>query len=368
MYKRLFRSNRNQRKLFIKYFSISFTALSLLVISGTIGIIRLGNNIRPPEVPRFSPPPIHANSILDPTWGEIISLTKISTEEDFFEIPDPRTPEGWERKPNFFTILVMGLDGGVNANVIMIGAFDNEAQQAYIISIPRDTRVDAQRNRRKIVSAYPVGMLNGGGHEGGVERMKQEVQTLIGFRPDYYVMVDFDAFIQIVDAFGGVEIDVPFHMRYDDPYQDLHIDIPAGLQMLDGKNALHFARFRRANRGFQQITDYQRIENQQIVINALLQELLTPRTLLQVPGMIRAYRDYVSTDLSVGEKIWFARQLPNFRDASALSTYTLPTAGTSGAPAWYEFPCEAGILELVNRTVNPFKQDITADMLRIISS
>jgi LCP family protein required for cell wall assembly len=288
--------------------------------------------------------------------------------ELLYEIPNPHILDGWERKPDFFTILIMGLDGGVNSNVIMIGAYDQAAQKAYLISIPRDTRVDVQRNRRKIVAAYPVGMLGGGGHKGGVEQMKDEIQTLIGFRPDYYALLNFDAFITIIDAFGGIEIDVPFHMRYDDPYQDLHIDIQPGLQVLDGENALHFARFRRANTGYQGITDYQRIENQQLVINTLLQDLLSPRTILRIPGLLRTYRDYVHTDLTLGEKIWFAGQLHAVRDVNDLSTYTLPTTGTSGPPAWYEFPYGPGILELVNRTVNPFTQDITADMLKIISN
>ena len=369
MYNNLPINNKNQRKLFIKYFTISFACIAVAVAGAVTGLATFNNNVRAPEIPEFvvTMPEIPLfENIIENVQPSNIDAASEPEFDFFYEIPNPLTLEGWERKPDFFTILVMGLDGGVNANVIMVGAFDIAEQQAYIISIPRDTRVDAERNRRKIVSAYPVG-LRTGGHEGGVERMKQEVQTLIGFRPDFYVLVDFDAFISIIDGFGGVEIDVPFHMRYDDPFQDLHIDIPAGLQLLDGENALHFARFRRANRGYREITDYQRIENQQLVINTIVQEMISPRTLLRIPGLLRTYREYVSTDLSLGEKLWFAGQLNNIRDGNALSTYTLPTAGTSGPPAWYEFPYEAGILELVNRTINPFTKDITADMLRIIA-
>ena len=370
MYKYLRRINKKQNKRFLKYFSVFFVAMSLIAAGAVWAIMSVNENIRPPEIPdiALTLPEI---LILDISNGDDIQSSADNAanleSEDFSEIPNPHTLEGWERKPDFFTVLVIGLDGGTNANVIMVGAYDNRAQQAYIVSIPRDTRVDVQRNRRKIVSAYPVGMLGGGGHEGGIDRMKQEIQTLIGFRPDFYVLIDFDAFIQIVDAFGGIEIDVPFHMRYDDPFQDLHIDIQPGLQILDGQNALHFARFRRANTGYQSITDYQRIENQQLIINTLLQDMLTPQAILQIPTLLSAYRDHVYTDLSLGEKLWFAGQLNNIRDADALTTYTLPTAGTSGPPAWYEFPDQAGILELVNRTINPFTQDITADMLRIVS-
>jgi LCP family protein required for cell wall assembly len=249
----------------------------------------------------------------------------------------------------------------------MVAAYDGVARRGYIVGIPRDTLVDVQRNNRKIVAAYPSGRGGGRGHEGGVERLKQEVQTLIGFRPDFYVSVDFDAFVRLVDAVNGVEVNVPFHMRYDDPYQNLSINIPAGIQTLNGRQALHFVRFRLANDRSMTISDYQRIENQQQVMHALFRELLSPRTILLVPELIRTYRDHVSTDLSLGEQAWFAEQLSGVSGPAALTTYTLPTTGTSGSPNWFELADRDAILELVNRTINPFVQDITANMLRIIS-
>jgi len=352
--------------LFLKTFSIT-AVITVAVIMGSGMMLR--SYVRPPVLPGaevIAAPFVMPSSPVITSSGQLVDDE--GEEESLGTSPHLlASMAGWERKPDFFTIMIIGLDGGINANVIMVAAYDNTTQQAYLVSIPRDTRVDAQRNRRKIVSAYPVGRTHGGSHEAGIAQMKQEVQTLIGFRPDFYVMVDFGAFENIIDGIGGVEVYVPFHMRYDDPWQDLHIDIPPGLQTLDGQNALHFARFRRANPGFRGVTDYQRIENQQLIISTVLEELMSPRAIRQIPNLISTYSTYISTDLDLGEKIWFGEQIIRAGGVSSLSTYTIPIIGNSGAPAWYEFADRDGILELVNRTINPFTQDITAPMLRIIS-
>ena len=359
--------HRKTKRKYIKFIIISI--ILMMTVGGVSAAYFIRDTVQPPELP--SAPPVSFNLSIPVTEQAPEPVSSDEYKEgywfdDFIEMPNPLTFDGWDRRDDFFTVLIIGLDGGGNANVIMVGAYDHAEQRGYLLSIPRDTRVDVQRNRRKIVAAYPVGQLNGGGHQGGIERMKQEVQTLIGFKPDFYVLVDFNAFIRIIDAFGGVEIYVPFDKIYDDPYQDLHIDIPAGLQMLNGEQALHFVRYRRGNDRSMTITDYQRIENQQLVISTLLNDMMSPRTILQIPEMIRTYREYVSTDLQIGEKLWFAAQFFNIRDVAAISTYTLPMLGTSGAPAWYELPDRDGILNLVNRSFNPFNQYITEDMLRIV--
>jgi anionic cell wall polymer biosynthesis LytR-Cps2A-Psr (LCP) family protein len=155
-------------------------------------------------------------------------------------------------------------------------------------------------------------------------------------------------------------------MRYDDPAQNLHINIAEGTQILNGQQALHFARYRLANPGFRAIRDYERIENQQQIMRALFAELLTPRTIARVPELIEIYQAHVRTNMDNREMIWFGGRLNQLRGAT-ISTYTLPTRGTSGAPGWYELPDEEAILELINRTVNPFTENITSEMVSILN-
>ena len=333
----------------------------LLIIAGSlvsivgIGWIIIASTVRPPEAP-----PIQMAVLGE--WGD--SEHQGSSDDGLLP---PILQQFEERRPNFFTFVIFGLTEGLNANTIMVAAYDADTREGFLISIPRDTRVDVQRNNRKIVAAYPVGRLGGGGHEGGVERMRYEVQTLVGFRPDFYISVDYEAFVRMVDAVGGVDIYVPFRMVYNDPYQNLHIDLRAGLQTLDGHNALLFSRYRTGTPGVSPtISDYQRIEHQQQVLSAVLRELLTPASILRIPEFISIFNTYVDSDLTAGELLWFANQARVIGGLDAFNLYTLPMIGTSGPPHWYEWAYEEGVLELVNRTVNPLVRDITADDLRIV--
>ncbi|MCL2350415.1 MAG: LCP family protein [Defluviitaleaceae bacterium] len=324
----------------------------IILIAVLGGWIYLRGVIQPPEVPNI-PVATRPNETSN-------------SAESGDEATPPNIVQFEERRPDFYTFVIFGLTEGMNANTIMVAAYDAATRQAYLISIPRDTRVDVVRNSRKIVSAYNVGRLGGGGHAGGVERLRYEISTIVGFRPDFYISIDYEAFVRMVDAVGGIEVYVPFHMRYDDPCQNLHIDLQPGLQNLNGQDALRFSRYRRGTSGISPtISDYQRIEHQQQVLAGVFRELLTPASILRIPEFISIFNSYVDSDLATGELLWFANQARSIGGIDALNLYTLPMTGTSGAPSWYELANENGILELVNRTINPFVRDITSNDIRI---
>jgi len=274
--------------------------------------------------------------------------------------------ERFYRRAGFHTFLIFGRDEGLNMDTIMVAAFDTQSRNAYIVSLPRDTRVESDRRqgRSKLVASYAVGRQGGGGHEGGVEQLMTEVQSLIGFRPDYYVSVDLQAFIRLVDTIGGVEVTVPFHMRYTDPIQNLHIDLPAGTRRLNGQQASHFARFRLADEGFRAATDIQRTQHQQMILRAAMNELLSPRTITRLPELVRIYMDNVTTDLGYDYLLGFANDI-RANGIANLHTETIPIDRTIRA-GWYEVPCKEGTLDLVNRTINPFEREILPEMLRIV--
>lgn len=353
-------SNPVQRKrllgLFAKAFGITFM---LLMSLGVIAYSVIDHTVQAP-----APPALQVMSLLAYA-EELPQGDETEAPEDTLSIP--QTLQFEERRDNFFTFLLVGLTEGYGANTVMVASYDADTREAHLISIPRDTRVDFNRNNRKLVAAYQVGRLHGGGHAGGIARLKQEVATLIGFVPDFYIRIDYDAFERIIDSVGGIEVYVPFHMRWDDPLQNLHINIPAGQQTLDGRNALHFARHRNANPGFRAITDYQRMENQQLVINQLASQLLTPASLLRIPTFVEIFQQYFDTDLDLGALMWFANQARGIGDLSNLNMHTLPMGGTSGAPAWYEFADPQAVLTLINATVNPMVRPVTLADVRIIT-
>lgn len=132
-----------------------------------------------------------------------------------------RPKAGGERKSkDFYTVLILGRDtgGGGNTDTMLLASYDVTNQKATVMSIPRDTMVNVPWDIKRINSVYNYY----GGGEKGIKALYKEIAQLVGFEPDYQVVVEWDAVGEIVKAMGGVYYDVPRNMNYDDPYQDLH--------------------------------------------------------------------------------------------------------------------------------------------------
>lgn len=350
---------KKRAALFIKSF---FIAMAVFVAVIFFGIVIIKSIVKPPDIPIVV---IDMSSDSGPAF-----LPPDGDEEDRLIGNGLHAPEGFttdDRKDEFYTFLIVGLDGGINTDTIIIASYDGINKEANVISVPRDSKVNVKRKVKKINSAYPAGTLNGGGREGGIDQLKKEVKTIIGFIPDFYVCVDLDAFIKIVDAVGGINIYVPFDMEYDDDDQDMHINIKKGEQILHGAEALKFARYRKGNYGRDTISDYQRMENQQEVIKAVLSRLLKPANILKIPEFINIFTVNVYSDIKPENMLWFADQLNKIKGTDALSTYTMPTSGGSGPDMYYEYLDKQEIVKLVNKTINPYKKDIEAGDLDIIA-
>lgn len=149
--------------------------------------------------------------------------TPVETDgADYEDLWMPYIPEGG-RKDDFYTFLIVGRDtgGGGNTDTILLAAYDLANQKLAAMSLLRDTMVNVSWDIKKINSVYNV--YGGGGD--GIEALKQEVGQLVGFVPDFHVVVEWEAVGELVDAVGGVTFDVPLDMSYDDPTQDLHIHV-----------------------------------------------------------------------------------------------------------------------------------------------
>lgn len=334
---------------------VIFALLLILVAGGTLALYTF---VIPPKVPSIGgddtasyPPEYHPD---DAQLGNLEIAPEGVTNAD--------------RKKNFYTFLIVGLDHGTNTDTIMVASYDAVNKQANIIGIPRDSLVNVKRKVKKINGAYGSGTLNGGGKEGGINQLKREIKTVIGFVPDFYMVIDINAFVAIVDAVGGVEVEVKKTMKYYDPTENLRIDFEKGTQVLNGADALKFARYRKGTSSKNTISDYERIENQQAVVKGLMTEIIKPTNLLKIPEYIKIFTDNVFTDLSLTDLTWFAGRIKDITDADALSTHTMPTTGTSGLPMYYEYLDKDKIVELVNNTINPYTVEIKGSDLDILSS
>ena len=259
-----------------------------------------------------------------------------------------------ERKDDFFTILVSGLDddnGGSDTNILV--GFDAKNQAITCVSIPRDTGVYINGKSRKINYAYNLG---------GMEQMRQTVSDALGIPVDFSVEVNLKAFVKLVDEIGGVDFEVPLNMNYDDPYQDLHIHLQKGMQHLNGADALKVVRFRHNNDGSGYGTeDIGRIGTQQAFLKAVFKKMLANPQKLTAYAQI--FSEYVKTDLAVSELAWFGQEAL-LMGMDKLSFSTLPGVWSDRLNRWVIDQDAA--LELVNSGLNPYLIDRTLADLHLV--
>ena len=263
------------------------------------------------------------------------------------------------RIDDVFTFVIGAVDEDeTRTDALMVATMDTNAKTVNIMNIPRDTMCNnsASGASRKINAAYAMG---------GIEQTKREIERLMGFQPDKYVIVNFDGIAAIVDAIGGVDYEIPFRMEYDDPSQDLHIDLDAGMQHLDGEQVVEFLRWRHNNDYSVQYPngDEGRVATQQAFLKELASQVLTLSNITKIPSIAEAVFNNVKTDLTAGELLWMGMQALQI-DNSKIQFFTLPgygamsTAGTSTAYSFF-FPYYDETLKLVNQYFNPYEEDIT---------
>ena len=154
------------------------------------------------------------------------------------------------RKDGYYTFLLVGQDViSGSTDVMILVSYDTEGKEIHAISLLRDTMINTSASSKRLNSVYA---RNRGSRdlpeqervENGMTALKQEVSKLTGIYPDFYVLVQWEAIGELVDAIGGVHFEVPFDMDYDDPAQDLHIHQEAGYRLLDGDDAMQVIPFR----------------------------------------------------------------------------------------------------------------------------
>ncbi len=178
--------------------------------------------------------------------------------------------------------------------------------RVYMVSIPRDTRV--------LIPGLGEDKINAAYAYGEADLAVRTTEEFIGADIDNFVEIDFEGFKQMVDALGGIEIDVKNGI--DDQSPGYSMRIPAGRQKMDGETALNYVRYRHGD------SDFGRAERQQEFLRALAANALQARTVLKLPRIIEILDENVSTDLSEREMLtlgnWL-RKLPSDR----LETVTL---------------------------------------------
>ncbi|MGC1306779.1 MAG: LCP family protein [Phormidesmis sp.] len=187
-----------------------------------------------------------------------------------------------------YDALVNSFDG-LSDTMLML-RFDPRNQSIALVSIPRDTRTNVDGLVTKI---------NEANREGGPALSAQAVSELMGgVAIDRYMRINVQGVEKLIDALGGVKVNVPKDMKYQDDSQHLYINLKAGEQRLDGDKAMQFLRFRYDDNG-----DIGRVQRQQMLMSALSEQALNPTTIARLPKILSVIQSHVDTNLSVEELV-----------------------------------------------------------------
>ncbi|WP_051280761.1 LCP family protein [Anaerovorax odorimutans] len=230
-------------------------------------------------------------------------------------------------------VLLLGVNSGLT-DTIMLVSFDKEAKKVDVISVPRDTYYhrpgfdsDAEC---KINAAYKGDPVN---------TAKAVSDVLLGMPINYYAVIDYKGVSNIVDAMGGVPMDIDFHMVYNDPYDKppLRINIPKGYQVLDGEHAVQFLRYRH---GYAE-GDIGRVKAQQRFVKSAFKQCLS----FDLPKIANTVFQNVTSDINIGTAVSLATKGMGM-NSEDITTYTIPYTPQPEAP-FYVYPKSEEIGDMI---------------------
>lgn len=218
-----------------------------------------------------------------------------------FKIESKNMPQGTSpSSKDSVNILLLGMDIGdpkqaenqsiKRTDTLMVVNYNPSDKKVKIVSVPRDTLITNNGKNLKINAAYAVG---------GYPKIKNEVENLLGITINYMVKIDYKAFVEVIDALGGVTMDIDQNMFYDDEGQNLHINFKAGETVkMDGQKAQEFFRWRKNNDGSGlENGDLDRIKNQQKFISKVVDKCKSPLILFRIPKVLSAMGDNIETNM-----------------------------------------------------------------------
>ncbi|MFV0503790.1 MAG: LCP family protein [Lachnospirales bacterium] len=329
----------------IKKFLLSFLLCFIIVISALLLSVYIMVKITPAQES------VPSNTLVE--TGEETESSSANLMDQILQVP---------KKTNF---LIIGLDQTESlADVILVGSFDSQVGSIDMMSLPRDTRITLENDfiaDMKSNGYYPprtmrLNALHSYAKDQGAEYTKSYIEDSLGISIDYMVEINTEAFRYIVDAVGGIEFQVRdkgYH--YNDPYQDLTIDIDGGLQILNGKQAEGLVRYRHDYA----LADIERIDVQHEFMKAFFEQVLSRDNIIKnAPEIISTIYQYVSTDFPLSD---VPKYLPyvSILDSSKFNLTTLPGHLVEGSP--YYIPNTLEIQEEVNSIFYNTNADFTTD-------
>lgn len=265
--------------------------------------------------------------------GKSVAEKKVDVEERVE--PDLSTLESAIRTSGRINVIAFGLNGHLSDTMMLI-SFDPFKPSIDILSIPRDTYhyVPGYESpaQKKMNAVYGFG-----GENGGPEGLRRNLSEFLGVPIDYYVKIDMEAVVGVVDTLGGYEVEVPYDMKYTDNAGGFRVNLKKGHQVLDGEDTLGFLRFRKSDDEKIQEGDVVRIPRHQAFVKAMINQAVgknLPAVLNTIIGS-----EYVSTDLSLEETLTYGLKAAALQ-SDDIRTFTVEgeARNMDGASYWIHDP------------------------------
>ena len=275
--------------------------------------------------------------------------------------------EDIQRDQKHVNVLILGKDRwAFNTDVMMIASFDESTGKVCLMQIPRDTYIDIGRGNLKanslLASYYSTAVKEGADDpmRTALEAYEKQLEEIFCITIDYYAMMDLNGFVNIVDAIGGVKINVKSRMQYSDPIQNLKINLYPGEQVLSGDQAEQFVRFRH---GYLE-GDIGRVDAQKQFMAAFLESAKNNLNLSTIASTIEQVNKYLITDIPLADMLYYGKQAFSI-DPANMTMMTIPGVQCrqyDDSGTWYYVVFRNATIEYLNEFYNSYNFSITNDM------
>ena len=255
-------------------------------------------------------------NVVGSVYNELVSIY-----QGYSERKTARTGPIDPKFDGYTNILILGVDDGEegmqNADTILVLSFSNDTGKSRLISIPRDTWVEADSAAGRIGTFYGWG---------GATLMVRHVAALLGISIHQYIVVDMNTFSDLIDVLGGVDIYVEENMDYEDPEAGLEIHLAQGYQHLDGYAAQKYLRFRGGDLG-----DVGRVQRQQKFIKSLYNKVLQLETIPKLPAIAEIFQTRMETSAEIFDSAHLANILRSMSSEPPTTTMIPGAENEEGA-------------------------------------
>lgn len=268
-------------------------------------------------------------------------------------IDAPSSQSVFNRRIN---LLVIGIDrrpghallDAYRTDAIMVATIDPVTKRAALLSFPRDMWVKIQLPDGRIVedrinTSYLRGLEYGGTFEAGAKQLAHDLELNFGVSVDHWVLLDFEGAEALIDALGGIEVDIPPELAVPpwlyskDDIHYIEVAFPPGRNVLDGYHAVAFGRYRND-------TDLNRVKRQELVLQAALRKAFATGLLDKALDLYNAYKGMVVTDIPASKVPGYALLLK--QTGGDIATYSLGDP-VDGVPTLTPYTTEAGAAVLI---------------------